>query len=65
MASTLLKAALLVVALVIGIGVTVTFTPLLKNIMPVDQQSQAIIAIVLTIFAYVGVYSLTKGHGGS
>lgn len=61
MGSTLVNVILLVVAAAIGIGVTYFGTSLIGGI---DQQTQIIIAIVLTIFAWIALYFMAKGRGG-
>ncbi|MEW6723074.1 MAG: hypothetical protein AB1324_07460 [Candidatus Micrarchaeota archaeon] len=56
---------LLVVSLIIGIGVTFFSTGLMNEVgFIVDQQTQIIIAVVISLFAYVSFYFMSKGHGG-
>ncbi len=57
---TLVKILLLVAAIVIGVGITILGTSLIKGI---DQQTQIIIAIVLSLFSFVSLYFMAKGHG--
>ncbi len=64
MGSTLKNIILLVVSLIIGIAVTFVGTDLMKDAFPIDQQTQIIVAVVLTIFAYIAFYFMTKGGGG-
>jgi len=61
MGSTLKNVVLLIVALIIGIGVTLFSTSLVPGI---DQQLQIIIAIVLSLFAFMALYFMTKGQSG-
>lgn len=61
MGSTLVNVLLLVVAAILGIGVTYFGTSLIGGI---DQQTQIIVAIVLTIFAWIALYFMAKGRGG-
>ncbi len=64
MASTLKNVLLLAISLAIGIGVTLFSTSLLEETSFVlDQQLQIIIAVVLTLFAYIAFYFMTKGSG--
>jgi len=63
MGSTLKNIVLLAVSLIIGIGVTLFATPLLSLSFPIDQTTQIILAVVLTIFAYVAFYFMMKGSG--
>jgi len=60
MASTAMKFIILLVSLAIGIGITIFGTSLIPDI---DQQTQIIIAIVLTLSAYISFYFMTKGSG--
>ena len=62
MPKTIVTLILLVVAIAIGVGVTMLATPLLGGI---DQQTQIIIAVVLSIFSFISLYFMSKGHGGS
>jgi len=51
---------LLVGALAIGIGMTYFSSQLIK----LDSQTQIIIAIVVSIFAFISLYFMAKGRGG-
>ncbi|MEW6035431.1 MAG: hypothetical protein AB1529_02360 [Candidatus Micrarchaeota archaeon] len=64
MGSTLKNIILLVISLGIGAGVTFLGTSLLEPAVMLDQQTQIIIAVVLTLFAYMAFYFMTKGGGG-
>jgi uncharacterized membrane protein YgaE (UPF0421/DUF939 family) len=57
MGSTLKNVIILVISLAIGIGITYFASSL-------DQQTQIIIAVVLTLFAYMAFYFMTKGGSG-
>jgi len=48
--------------LIIGTGIAMLGTSLIPGI---DQQMQIIIAIVLSIFAAMALYFMTKGGGSS
>jgi hypothetical protein len=61
MASTLVNIILLIAAIIIGVGVTYLGTSLIQGI---DQQTQIIIAIVLSLFSFISLYFMAKGHGG-
>ncbi|HSB47581.1 MAG TPA: hypothetical protein VLD37_06215 [Candidatus Bilamarchaeum sp.] len=61
MGSAVTNILLLVVAAVLGIGVTYFGTGLVGGI---DEQTQIIIAVVLTLFAWVALYFMAKGRGG-
>ncbi|MGV8085277.1 MAG: hypothetical protein ACP5N9_03445 [Candidatus Bilamarchaeum sp.] len=61
MASTLAKFFLFVVALVLGIGITMFGSSLVPWI---DFQTKVILAIVLTLFAFMSLHFMTKGSGG-
>lgn len=61
MGSTLLNIFLLIGSLGLGIGVTYFATSLIPDI---DQQTQIIIAIVLTVFSFIALYFMSKGRGG-
>lgn len=63
MGSTLKNVILLVISLVIGAGVTMLASGLMEPTIILDQQLQIIIAVVLTLFAYVAFYFMTKGSG--
>ncbi len=64
MGSTLKNVVLLVISLAIGIGITYFASGLMESNYPLDQQTQIIIAVVLTLFAYVAFYFMTKGGSG-
>lgn len=64
MGSGLKNVLLLVISLAIGIAVTYFGSSLLQDSYPLDQQTQIIIAIVLSVFSYVAFYFMTKGGGG-
>ncbi len=49
---------LLIVALVIGVGMTYFSSTLIKF----DQQTQIIIAIVVSVFAFIALYFMSKGR---
>ena len=51
---------LLIGSLVLGIGVTYFGTSLIPG---VDQQTQIILAIVISIFAFIALYFMTKNRG--
>jgi hypothetical protein len=57
---TVTNILLLIGSLVLGIGITYFGTSLIKGI---SQQTQIIIAIVLTIFAFIALYFMTKNRG--
>jgi hypothetical protein len=61
MGSTVTNILLLIVAAALGIGVTYFGTSLVGGF---DQQLQIIIAVVLTLFAWVALYFMSKGRGG-
>jgi hypothetical protein len=61
MGSTIVNIVLLIVAAALGIGVTYFGTSLIGGI---DQQTQIIVAVVLTLFAWVALYFMSKGRGG-
>lgn len=56
---------LLIAAIAIGVGITVLATPLLRSIVNIDQQAQIIIGIILSVFVFISLYFMSKGHGGS
>ncbi len=63
MGSTLKQVVLLVISAAIGIGVMYVGT----SLMPpgfFDEQTKIIIGIVLTLFAYISFYYMSKGGGG-
>jgi hypothetical protein len=49
-----------IVALAIGIGMTYFSSTLIK----IDQQLQIIIAIVVSVFAFIALYFMSKGRNG-
>ena len=57
----LLSVVSIIGGLIIGIGVAIFGTSLVPGI---DQTTQIIIAIVLSVFAAVSLYFMTKGSGG-
>ena len=57
---TAVKILLLIAAIAIGAGITYLGTTLIQGI---DQQTQIIIAIVLSLFSYISLYFMAKGHG--
>jgi hypothetical protein len=60
MGSTLVNVVLLVVALILGIGITYFGTSLLHGI---SMQTKIIIAIVLSVFAFIALYFMTRNRG--
>lgn len=60
---TLVNVLLLAVAVVIGVGVAFFLLPELLPFL--DEQTRIIIAVVLTLFSFVALYFMSKGHGGS
>ncbi len=65
MGSSLTNVLLLVVSLAIGIAVTWFGTGLLNDTgLAIDQQTQIILAIVISLFAFVAFYFMAKGRGG-
>ena len=62
MPKTVVTIILLIAAIAIGIGITMLATPMIGGI---DQQTQIIIAVVLSLFTFVSLYFMSKGHGGS
>ena len=62
MASTVLTIFLFIVAAVVGIGVAMFLIPELLPFL--DEQTRIIIAIVLTFFAFISFYFMTKSAGG-
>ena len=65
MGSSLTNVLLLVVALAIGIAVTFFGTGLLNDSgLAIDQQTQIILAVVISLFAFVAFYFMAKGRGG-
>ena len=59
MPKTIVTIILLIVAIGVGIGVTMLATPLLGGI---DQQTQIVIAVVLSISSFISLYFMSKGH---
>ncbi len=60
---TLVNIILLVVSILIGVGVAMFIIP---DLLPfLDEQTRIIIAIILTLFSFVALYFMSKGHGGS
>lgn len=62
MPKTIVTIVLLIAAIIIGVGITMLATPMIGGI---DQQTQIIIAIVLSLFSFISLYYMSKGHGGS
>ena len=62
MPSTLVNIILLIVAIAIGVGIAMLGTSLIGGI---DEQTKIIIAIVLSLFSFISLYFMAKGHGGS
>lgn len=60
MGSSLGNFLLLIGALIIGVGITYFSSTLVKF----DQQTQIIIAIVVSVFAFLSLYFMAKGRGG-
>lgn len=60
MGSSLGNFLLLLVALAIGVGMTY-FSSQLINL---DQQTEIIIAVVVSVFAFIALYFMAKGRGG-
>lgn len=58
----LLAVASIIGGLIIGIGVAMLGTSLIPGI---DQQMQILIAIVLSVFAAMALYFMTKGASSS
>lgn len=63
MPKTVVVIILLIAAIAIGVGITMVATPLLGDL--IDEQMQIIIAIVLSLFAFISLYFMSKSHGGS
>jgi len=66
MGSTLVNVVLLVASVIMGAGVTYFASGLIgcSPILCMDQQMQIIIAIVLILFSFMGLYFMTKNRGG-
>ena len=66
MGSTFVNVVLLVASVIMGAGVTYFATGLIgcSKILCMDQQMQIIIAVVLIIFSFMGLYFMTKNRGG-
>jgi len=60
MASKFLGFLSIIMGIVVGVGITMLGTSLLKGI---DEQTKIIIAIVLSFFAALSFYFMTKGQG--
>jgi hypothetical protein len=60
MGSTLTNIVVLIVSLVLGIGVTYFGTSLIPG---VDEQTQIILAIVISLFAFITFYFMAKSRG--
>lgn len=61
MPKTIVTILLLIAAIIVGVAVAMLGTSLIGGI---DQQTQIIIAIVLSLFTFVSLYFMSKGHGG-
>lgn len=59
--STLKHVVLLVVSAIIGIGVMLVGTSLMPGFF--DEQMKIVIGIVLTVFAYICFYFMSKSGG--
>lgn len=60
---TLINVLLLGASIVIGVGIAMFLIP---NLLPfLDEQTRIIIAVVLTLFSFISLYFMSKGHGGS
>ncbi len=65
MASTVVNIILLVAALALGIGITYFGTGLLNESgFSIDQQTQIIAAVVVSLFAFLALYFMAKSRGG-
>ncbi|NYZ73985.1 hypothetical protein H0O00_02495 [Candidatus Micrarchaeota archaeon] len=60
MASKFLSILAVIMGVVVGVSITMLGTSLIKGI---DEQTKIIIAIVLSLFAAVSFYFMTKGQG--
>jgi len=60
--STMKQVVLLVISAIVGIGVMLVGTSLMPGFF--DEQTKIIIGIVLTLFAYISFYFMSKGSGG-
>lgn len=60
MGSSLGNFLLLIGALIVGVGITYFSSTLVKF----DQQTQIIVAIVISVFAFIALYFMAKGRGG-
>ncbi len=59
--AALTNVLLLIGALILGIGVTYFGTSLIPGI---DETTQIVIAVVLSLFAFLALYFMTKNRGG-
>jgi hypothetical protein len=60
---TLVNVLLLIASSIIGVGISFFIIP---ELLPwLDEQTRIIIAVVLTLFSFVSLYFMAKGHGGS
>ena len=57
---TMLNVILVVISLVLGIGVTYFGTSLIPGI---DDQIKIVLAIVISLFAFMALYFMTKNKG--
>jgi hypothetical protein len=60
MGSTALNVILVIVSLILGIGVTYFGTSLIPGI---DDQIKIVLAIVISLFAFMALYFMTKNRG--
>ena len=60
---TLVNVLLFIASAAIGVGIAFFLIP---ELLPwLDEQTRIIIAVVLTLFSFVALYFMSKGHGGS
>jgi hypothetical protein len=60
MGSTALNVILVILSLILGIGVTYFGTSLIPGI---DDQIKIVLAIVISLFAFMALYFMTKNRG--
>ncbi|MFN7991696.1 MAG: hypothetical protein U0R44_06070 [Candidatus Micrarchaeia archaeon] len=60
MGSSVLTIAVLIIAIALGVGITWFAVPLIGGI---DEQTEIIMAIVLSLFAFSALYFMTKSRG--
>lgn len=63
MANTLIVVLLLIVALAIGIGIAMYLLPSLVPF--IDEQTRIIIGVILSLFAFISLYFMSKASGSS